>query len=257
MPYCAGLFYRNYIGDSEGFTFPVILLHGAGGSLMGWPSNLRRLHGQRVFALDLPGHGISAQPACRSMRCLVRRLHQFIAGMGFYHVMLAGYSLGGALALSYAGAYPDQIAGLVTISCGGSFEMPQDVLDVLRKPSHIQKAIESFSKAAFHTAFPQAERRKILAPLAKLKPDVLLADLSIAADFCYDSQSPLPGIPALIIGGANDLITPPTSMRRIRRCFHRPQYLVIEGAGHMVIYEKNEEVRSKVSVFLARTNKPG
>jgi pimeloyl-ACP methyl ester carboxylesterase len=88
MPFCADLYYRCYINKSEGFVFPVILLHGAGGSLLGWPSNLRRIPDQRVFALDLPGHGHSAQAACRTMRSLVRKLHQFIAEMGFYHVVL-------------------------------------------------------------------------------------------------------------------------------------------------------------------------
>ena len=92
---------------------------------MGWPSNLRRLPGQRVFALDLPGHGHSLPPACRTMHCLVRKLHHFVTEMGFYHVILVGYSLGGALALSYASAYPEQITGLITISCGDQFEMPE------------------------------------------------------------------------------------------------------------------------------------
>ena len=133
MPICADLFYRNYHGEAEEFVFPVILLHGAGGSLMGWPSNLRRLPGQRVFALDLPGHGHSIPPACRTMPCLVRKLHHFVTDMGFFHVVLVGYSLGGALALSYASAYPDQITGLISISCGDRFEMPEGLLGKLRK----------------------------------------------------------------------------------------------------------------------------
>ena len=257
MPTCADLFYRFYNGKSEGFVFPVILLHGAGGSLMGWPSNLRRLPGQRVFALDLPGHGHSASPACRSMRSMVRCLHQFITEMGFYHVLLVGYSLGGALALSYANAYPDQIIGLVTISCGDRFNMPQELLGVLRKPADTRKAIEVFSKAAFHLAFPQAERRAILAPMSKIESGVLLADLTIAADFCFDSQPCLSQISSLIIGGSNDLITPPASLRRLSRYLQKSPVSVIEGAGHMMIYEKNEELRNKVSAFLDKVNKPG
>ena len=38
---------------------PLVLVHGAGGDLMQWPTDLRRLPGRRVFALDLPGHGKS------------------------------------------------------------------------------------------------------------------------------------------------------------------------------------------------------
>jgi pimeloyl-ACP methyl ester carboxylesterase len=257
MPFCADLFYRCYINKSEGFVYPVILLHGAGGSQLGWPSNLRRIPDQRVFALDLPGHGHSAQAACRTMRSLVRKLHQFIAEMGFYHVVLVGYSLGGALALSYASAYPEQVAGLLTISCGDRFKIPEEILGLLRKPADLRKAIEIFSQAAFHPSFSPAERRAILAPLSKIEPEVLRADFTIAADFCVDSQSSLPKIPSLIIGGTCDVITPPASLRKLGRCLQKSPVSVFEGAGHMVIYEKNEELRNKVSEFLGKVNKPG
>lgn len=257
MPFCADLFYRNYDGDSEGFVFPVILLHGAGGSSMSWPSNLRRLPGQRVFALDLSGHGHSALPACRSMRGLVRRLQQFVSGMGFYRVVLVGYSLGGAVALSYASAYPQQISGLIAISCGDQFETPQELLGKLRKPADTRKAVEIFNKAAFHPAYPQAERRAILAPMSKMDSEVLQADFSIGADFCFNTQSPMLKFPSLFIGGLNDLISPPASLRRLSRYFVESSIALIEKAGHMVVYEKNEELGDLVSKFLAKVNKPG
>jgi pimeloyl-ACP methyl ester carboxylesterase len=86
---------------------------------------------------------------------------------------------------------------------------------------------------------------------------VLRADFTIAADFCVDSQSSLPKIPSLIIGGSCDVITPPASLLRLGRCLQKSPVSVIEGAGHMVIYEKNEELRKKVSEFLGKVNKPG
>lgn len=257
MPFCADLFYHLYNGEPGGFVFPVILLHGAGGSLIGWPANLRRLPSQRVFALDLPGHGHSAPPACRSMRSLVRSLHQFIVGIGFYHVALVGYSLGGALALSYASAYPEQVIALICISCGYQFNMAQEILVSLHKSADTRKAIEAFSKAAFHPAFPQAERRAILAPMLRIGPDVLLADFSIAADFCFYPQPCLTNIPSLIIGGSSDVITPPASLRQLGQYLPESTVSILPEAGHMLVYEKNEELITKVSAFLDRVNKPG
>jgi pimeloyl-ACP methyl ester carboxylesterase len=81
MPICAELFYRNYPGGSEGFVFPVILLHGAGGSLMGWPSNLRRLPGQRIFTRPARPRPLDP-PACRTMRYWCKP-HHFVTDMGF------------------------------------------------------------------------------------------------------------------------------------------------------------------------------
>jgi pimeloyl-ACP methyl ester carboxylesterase len=257
MPFCADLFYRDYHEESEGFVFPVILLHGAGGSLMGWPSNLRRLPGQRAFALDLPGHGHSVQPACRTMHCLVRKLHHFVTDMGFYHVVLVGYSLGGALALSYGSTYPEQITGLVAISCGDRFEMPEDLIGKLRKPADPHKSIEIFSQNAFHPAFPQSERRSLLAPMKKIETEVLLADFTIGAKFCFNPPLPKLKFPTLFIGGSDDLISPPKSLIRASGYFEKPAFHLIKNAGHMVMYEKNEELRDKVSRFLIRVNKWG
>ena len=257
MPFYDQLYYRFYDGEAEGFVFPVILLHGAGSALMSWPANLRRLPRQRVFALDLPGHGHSAPPACLSMRCLVRKLHQFIEGMGFYHIALVGFSLGGALALSYASVYPEQVIGIATISCGCQFDIPQEVLGLLRKPADIHKALESFSRAAFHPTFPQAERRTILAPISKIGPDVLLADLSIASDYYFNPQPCLTKIPTLVIGGSNDLITAPASLHRLGRYLSKSTVSILPEVGHMLVYEKDEELKTKVSAFLAKINRPG
>ena len=59
MPIASGL---HYFAHNETLTSrpPVILIHGAGGSHLTWPAEVRRLPGQRIFALDLPGHGDSS-----------------------------------------------------------------------------------------------------------------------------------------------------------------------------------------------------
>ena len=38
---------------------PVILIHGAGGTHLSWPPQIRRLSDEHIFAIDLPGHGKS------------------------------------------------------------------------------------------------------------------------------------------------------------------------------------------------------
>ena len=58
MPQNAEIYYRiSQEGNAE--SAPVILIHGAGGTHLHWPPQIRRLSGYRIYALDLPGHGIS------------------------------------------------------------------------------------------------------------------------------------------------------------------------------------------------------
>jgi len=97
---------------------PVVLIHGAGGNLMHWPGELRRLPGQTVYALDLPGHGKSAGSGRTDIASYAEIVGGFIAVLGLPRVVLAGHSMGGAVALEYALRSPQNLAGLVLLSTG-------------------------------------------------------------------------------------------------------------------------------------------
>ena len=51
------LHFYAHLDDHQENRPPLVLVHGAGGTLMHWPARLRRLPGYSVYALDLPGHG--------------------------------------------------------------------------------------------------------------------------------------------------------------------------------------------------------
>jgi pimeloyl-ACP methyl ester carboxylesterase len=250
MPFCADIFYRQYKGDREGFGVPVILLHGGGGTHMGWPSDLRRFPGQNIFAIDLPGHGLSRQPACNSLNDLVARLHDYFIGMGFFHVVLIGFSLGGALALQYASRFPERIRKLALVSCGMRFHIPDEIMCYLRPPVNNVKAAEAFSRASFHANTPPAFRRKIIEPLYHLDPYVLAADFHMGRVFRAAFPEKQVNIPCLFIGGSDDKISQPQSIRLLNNFSTQTQFEMIDDAGHMVIYEKTRQVRDRLVDFL-------
>lgn len=88
MPIAAGLYYAYSEGGNQGAAStlqpPVILIHGAGSSHLGWPAALRRLPGCRVLALDLPGHGRSAEVGLQSLDATADRLVDFLEAIGLY-----------------------------------------------------------------------------------------------------------------------------------------------------------------------------
>jgi pimeloyl-ACP methyl ester carboxylesterase len=120
--------YRTWDGPGD-TTF--VLIHGLGGSHLNWLQVAPGLAGLgRVFALDLPGFGWSPRDGRGSGLMDERRiLSRFIAELATGRVVLAGHSMGGAIAILQAAVEPASVAGLVLTSSvlpwsRGSFPHP-------------------------------------------------------------------------------------------------------------------------------------
>lgn len=98
---------------------PVVLLHGAFGGLQDYTATifdpLARKH--RTIAFDLPGHAYSERPD-RPMTPAdhASLLHAATRELGVEKPIVVGFSFGGTVALAWALAYPDDVAGLVLIN---------------------------------------------------------------------------------------------------------------------------------------------
>lgn len=250
MPYCNNIFYRTYTENNNRYSYPVILLHGSAGNHMSWPNEQRRLPGQRVIAVDLPGHGNSQGPACHNIDSLVRQLRNFLQGLHIHQVALVGHSLGSALALQYAAAYPECVRGMVLLACGISFSVPPHLLDTLLNPNRKQVFIEQFNQIAFDRNFPQAQRRLILAPLNTIRTSTIAADLIICSKL--DLSNHLGGIdcPVSLISGSSDQICPAAAVRQLADAIPNASVKIVPNCGHMLLYEKTTQITQMISEFL-------
>ncbi|MBI4240158.1 MAG: alpha/beta fold hydrolase [Candidatus Rokubacteria bacterium] len=102
---------------AEGSGQPVILVHGLGSFAESWRHNLPELGRQTaVYALDLPGFGQSSKPfRPYSLAFLAAAVEGFRAALELPRPTLVGHSLGAAVAVAYALAYPARLDRLVLI----------------------------------------------------------------------------------------------------------------------------------------------
>lgn len=99
----------------------VILLHGITGHARTWDDEARLLAGRfRVLALDQRGHGDSdpAHDADYSDAALLGDLEAFVDALGLARVSLVALSLGGRVAINYAGRHPGRVEKLVVVDIG-------------------------------------------------------------------------------------------------------------------------------------------
>lgn len=88
---------------------PLVLLHGAGGTLLDWTPVLPYLTGYRLIAVDLPGHGESPDgPWSWSAAC--DALDTTLDALGVAAPAMVGMSLGGLLAVYWADRHPEATA---------------------------------------------------------------------------------------------------------------------------------------------------
>jgi len=101
----------------------LILIHGGKDHARSWDWVARALAcDYRVIAPDLRGHGESDW-ATGSMYCLVDSvldLARLVEHLAVNTVMLVGHSYGGAVALLYAGIFPELVSALVAIEGVGA-----------------------------------------------------------------------------------------------------------------------------------------
>jgi len=105
---------------------PVVCVHGYTSSAQAFNALARRFHDRYHFvAMDVRGHGESAwSPAgAYQYRDQVGDLAAVVDKLGLSRFTLIGTSMGGIIAMAYAGAHPDRLTHLVINDIGPDVEV--------------------------------------------------------------------------------------------------------------------------------------
>jgi len=109
----------HYVTGGEGSA--LVLLHGGANDWKEWEANVSSLSQRlRVYALDLPGFGLTPKPKARyTLSFLASFLLGFIQAVALEQVSLAGHSLGGGVALKFALQFPQMVKKLILVDAWG------------------------------------------------------------------------------------------------------------------------------------------
>jgi pimeloyl-ACP methyl ester carboxylesterase len=259
---------------------PLVLVHGFGNDAHIWDDFAPVIAPHyRVLALDLRGHGDSAWPLHGEYEYAhhVADLESVLDSLGIDRLVLVGHSLGGRVAMLFAGAHPERMAGLVIVDSApeldtrGTTRIQMDV-GQHKEPSFGSLAeYESMLLHAYPEAQPHAVKR-----MAKhgLKPGedgrlVLKMDPALRGAVAqsstpeeraaYDEQirgelwRSLEKVkcPTLVVrGAASDIMSADVADKMVEETLAQGQLAVVGRSGHSVMTDNPDGFRDAVGGFI-------
>ena len=251
MPIAADLYY--FLHESQDNSVkrpPLILIHGAGGSYISWPAQIRRLEGERIFALDLPGHGQSEGVGRHSVDEYAEDVIAFMKALKIRAAVLVGISMGSAVALTIALKYPKKVLGLGLLGGGAKLRVAPPVLEWTANPNTFESAVDMVNENCFSEGAPQSLLALSKKQMMEIRPPVFHGDLLACNEFDVVGQLEKMDLPALIICGAEDKMTPVKFSELLKSRIANSQLHVIEHAGHMVMLEQPDRIAELLKEFV-------
>ena len=229
---------------------PVLLIHGAGGHHLSWPPQIRRLHDQRVYAVDLPAHGRSDGIGRQRIEDYSNDVLALMDELRIFRAVLIGHSMGGAIALDTAIRHPTRVLGLGMIGSGARLPLDPAILRNAAQEANFPVALKQIGEHSFAAATSARLKELALARMAEVRSAVLHGDL-LACD-AFDRMADLRGVdsPTVIICGVEDQMTPPKYSQYLHQQIADSVLHIVKDAGHMVMLEQPDHVAGHLAQFL-------
>jgi pimeloyl-ACP methyl ester carboxylesterase len=232
----------------------VLFVHSLAGTSGHWADALQRSRRhRRAVAFDLRGHGWSAHPQAEealAIEALAGDVASVADACGLERFALVGHSLGGGVALAYAGLHPERVDRLLLLDpIGDGTRIPaaevQPFLERLDSDQYTG-TIESYWETI---AGPDpVVRERLLRDLRATPRATIVGGFRAATRF-----DPAPAFaryrgPTLaVVTPANDA---PFSLHHVGNL----PYRVIEGTGHWIQLDEPAEFDRILAEFLAATS---
>lgn len=201
---------------------PIVFIHGSGGSAANWQFQSSYFGPQQAIAIDLPGHGQRPDtlPAEVAVADYAHVVHDIIAHeLRLDHPIIAGHSLGGAIALTMGLEYGQELGGLILVGTGARLRVQPGILEDARRASI-----------------------------------VTYRDWSACNNFDIMSRLNEIHLPTLIICGADDPMTPIKYSQYMHDRIAGSTLRIIPHASHDVMREQAEAVNQAIAEWLRRRN---
>ena len=243
----------GYEQAGGGDATAIVFLHGVGSDKSVWRPQLAFFgQGRRAIAFDYPGYGDSdAAPEGTTRDDYASAIISAMHELGVDHAHICGLSLGGVVAIAMTHADESRCASLILADTFAAHPDGQAIYDRgVAASGDLRAMAEARVDILLAQPADPAVRSEVVETMAKIDPAayrigaeaVWLADQRERA---HDIR-----VPALVLCGTEDRITPPALSRELTQIIPGSRYEPIEGAGHLGSIEWPDEFNTLVNAFI-------
>lgn len=225
---------------------PILLVHGFAGSTYDWEEHVLEPLGRhaRAIAVDLWGMGFSGRDddMAYGIDLWADQLRATMDALGLERATIAGHSLGGAVAATFAASHPERVERLVLVApvvpmdegerqlffrlltIPGAGEAILGWQDHLPSLPGFADAYHDRARAAFRIC---GTRRALLRWVREGWDSARLAEV-------YRRLT----VPTLIVAGRDDDVVPWTAVTRTAATVEGAVVLPVDGAGHWLLRDR-------------------
>jgi abhydrolase domain-containing protein 6 len=249
-----------YLEGGKGPT--ILLLHGYTGNKDNWTRfSVYLTKDYHLVIPDIPGYGESSmiEKASYDLSNQMSRLHKFAEAIELKKFHVAGNSMGGLFAGTYAVRYPDEIISVGLFDAAGVMSLKKGiVMQMMEKDENLLVLKDSNDFPRLMSLF-FANPPGLPYPLKKVFIQTALANRKfyekerkeIFPDL-YSLEKELPNIKAqtLILWGDQDKVLDVSSVPVFEKGLRNHRTVIIKDCGHVPMLEKPQEAARQYIDFI-------
>ena len=243
---------------------PLVLVHGLADDHRAWRRTLPDLMlRHRVVMYDLRGHGETTLGSPDgTLRQLAEDLAHLLRALELERVDVAGFSLGGTIAIRLAIDHPELVGRLVLVATSSRVGRAacewyrERVAMVERSDPSLRATLDRDTADVYMQSPAELEegllirRQSTADPRGFANACAAMAGLNAAP---LDPDLPRIEAPTLIVASDRDQHCPPKAAAIIAAGIGGSHLEVLEGAGHAIPVEKPRELAGLMTEFLSET----
>jgi pimeloyl-ACP methyl ester carboxylesterase len=236
---------------------PLVLVHGLGARATDWTPSIPALaaHGYHVYALDLLGYGNSPRPrdGDASLAVEERITAGFLQALHLDRPDVAGWSMGGWVAMKLALDHPERVRRLLLYDSAGLYfviDFPHtlftpsdragfDALMNRIEPDHPRMKIPAFLIPGMVRRF-EKNRSTVDSSFHSMLTGREMLDFRVHAL----------KMPVLIVWGTEDKLTPLATGLRLHELVPQSVFVGLRGCGHLAAAECSKQTLPETLKFL-------